>query len=83
MLQVTSETASVSKGSSVHIHEPKILPNSNLSLQILQQSPKWIVVAKPASVHVSPNTHIETDTLLNAIVAKFPHLEIENIGESK
>jgi hypothetical protein len=85
--QIFSEKHTVNENSTVYVKKPtrSIFAHPNPQLQILQADKKngWIVVSKPAFVHVSPNSHSEHDTLLNAVAANFPDVVLDTIGEGK
>ena len=49
------------------------------SLSILANGPGWLAVNKPAQTPVHPLREDETDTVLNALIARFP--EIHGVGE--
>jgi 23S rRNA pseudouridine1911/1915/1917 synthase len=48
-------------------------------LSILSDGPGWLAIDKPAGTPVHPLREDETDTVLNALIARFP--EIHGVGE--
>lgn len=56
------------------------LANSDLELAVLRQSAGLVAVDKPAGMAVHPLAPDETDTALNALVARFP--ELVGVGEA-
>lgn len=56
------------------------IPSPRLPLVELAQGDGWIIVDKPAGVAVHPLQSDENDTVLNAIVARYP--EIVGVGEA-
>lgn len=50
------------------------LPRPDLPLTVLQQGDDFVVVDKPAGMPVHPLGPQETDTVLNAVVARYPQL---------
>ncbi len=58
----------------------KILSNAKLSLNIIEDKKDYIVVNKKAAMNIIPKTEKESDTVLNALVAKYP--QIQGIGEA-
>lgn len=57
-----------------------IIPEPELPLDILAKGNGYLIVNKPAGMPVHPLEPDETGTLLNAIVARFEH--VQGIGES-
>ncbi|MGH9886917.1 MAG: pseudouridine synthase, partial [bacterium] len=55
------------------------LPNHALELRILRESGGLVAIDKPAGLAVHPLDPEETDTALNALVARFP--ELVGVGE--
>ena len=52
---------------------------SDLPLDIVAEGPAWVIVNKPVGVAVHPLRPEEDDTLLNALIARYPH--IHGVGE--
>lgn len=59
--------------------EQKLIPNSKIKLEIIYQDKNIIVVNKPAGLQAHPDFHEKNNTLVNALIAKFP--EIKNVGD--
>jgi 23S rRNA pseudouridine1911/1915/1917 synthase len=59
--------------------EQMVIPRPDLPLVELQKGPGWIAVDKPAGWPVHPLHADESETLLNAAVARYP--QIQNVGE--
>jgi 23S rRNA pseudouridine1911/1915/1917 synthase len=57
----------------------KVLLRPDLPLTILASGDGWIAVDKPAGMAVHPLRPEESDTLLNAAIARYP--QIQNVGE--
>lgn len=76
----------LSAGSQIQVTLPnakgqwRVIPQPELPLSVLAQGNGYLVINKPAGVPVHPLEPDERNTLLNAIVARFP--EVQNIGES-
>src|SRR5207253_6082582 len=51
---------------------PSILPNRELPLQVLFSDPAQIVIDKPGGMPCHPIRSAERETLMNAVVARFP-----------
>jgi 23S rRNA pseudouridine1911/1915/1917 synthase len=56
-----------------------IEPNREIEIQVLHQDPAVLVVNKPGGLPCHPLKPGEADTVMNAIVARFP--EVASIGE--
>jgi 23S rRNA pseudouridine1911/1915/1917 synthase len=56
-----------------------IEPNADLALEVIHQDASVIVVNKPGGVPCHPLNADERDTVMNAVVARFP--EIATVGE--
>jgi 23S rRNA pseudouridine1911/1915/1917 synthase len=56
-----------------------VIPRADLPLVELQKGTGWIAVDKPAGWPVHPLHSDESETLLNAAIARYP--QIQNIGE--
>jgi 23S rRNA pseudouridine1911/1915/1917 synthase len=54
-------------------------PSPDLPLVVLGEGPGFVVVDKPAGVPVHPLQEAEVDTVLNALIARFP--KIHGVGE--
>jgi 23S rRNA pseudouridine1911/1915/1917 synthase len=54
-------------------------PTPDRQLQVLAQGSGWLAVDKPAGTPVHPLEADEIDTVLNAVIARFP--EIHGVGE--
>jgi len=57
-----------------------VLANPSLDLKILAQGSGYLMLDKPAGMPVHPLLPTETDTLLNAAIARFP--QIQGVGEA-
>jgi 23S rRNA pseudouridine1911/1915/1917 synthase len=57
----------------------RVRPALDQPLEVLAQGSGWVVVNKPPGVPVHPLQEEETDTVLNALIARFP--EIHRVGE--
>jgi 23S rRNA pseudouridine1911/1915/1917 synthase len=57
----------------------QVVPRPDLPLSVLSVGDGWVVVDKPAGMAVHPLEAGETDTLLNAVVARHP--EMQGVGE--
>lgn len=53
---------------------PTLAPNPDLPLALLHEDDTLLAVDKPAGLDCQPNTPGETDTLANALLARFPDL---------
>jgi len=53
----------------------EIPANSRLPLNVISQAQDWVALDKPMGTPVHPVLSWETDTLANAVVAKFPNLK--------
>ncbi len=60
--------------------EQAIIPRPDLPLTVLAEGPGWAIIDKPAGQGVHPLRRDETDTVLNAAVARWP--AIAGIGEA-
>ncbi|MFA6047483.1 MAG: RluA family pseudouridine synthase [Parcubacteria group bacterium] len=58
----------------------ELLPNKKIKLEIIFQDENIVVVNKPAGLQVHPDFHEKKNTLVNALINKFP--EIKNVGEN-
>jgi 23S rRNA pseudouridine1911/1915/1917 synthase len=54
--------------------EPSLRPNPLLSVDIIYADPDILIVNKPAGLPVHPLNWDETETLANAVVARYPEL---------
>lgn len=61
-------------------NEIKIEPNFNTSLNIVYEDKDVVVVNKQAGISVHPSINEPSETLVNALIARYP--EIENVGGS-
>jgi 23S rRNA pseudouridine1911/1915/1917 synthase len=59
--------------------DERALPAPDQPLRVLARASGWLAVDKPAGTPVHPLREDETDTVLNAVVARFP--EIRGVGE--
>jgi len=59
--------------------DQRALPAPDRPLRVLASGAGWIAVDKPAGAPVHPLREEETDTVLNAVIARFP--EIHGVGE--
>ncbi len=57
-----------------------ILANDKLPLNIIEDKPEYIAINKEAGQNIMPKSEIEDDTILNALIAKYP--QIQGIGEA-
>ncbi len=57
----------------------RILPRPDLGVSILAEGPGWIAVDKAPGQGVHPLRSDQSDTLLNAVIARHP--EVEGVGE--
>lgn len=55
--------------------EEKLQPNPNLQLTILFEDDAILALKKPAGLNCQPNKASETDTIANALLARWPTLE--------
>lgn len=58
----------------------QIMPNNRLELNIIKDSSEYIVINKAAGINIIPKSESENNTILNALVAKYP--QIQGIGEA-
>ena len=78
------KSAALAKGDVVVIEENPApadfdpAPNAELELVVRFEDARFVVVDKPAKMATHPLTPIETDTLVNALVARYP--EIRGVG---
>jgi 23S rRNA pseudouridine1911/1915/1917 synthase len=56
-----------------------VVPQPDLPLTILTEAPGWIAVDKPPGLPIHPLEAGETNTLLNAVAARYP--DIQGVGE--
>jgi 23S rRNA pseudouridine1911/1915/1917 synthase len=56
------------------------LPNSELALEVIREDAGLVAISKPAGMAVHPLDPDETDTALNALVARFP--QVVGVGEA-
>lgn len=63
----------------IEVEYNRLFPNAAKKLEILKTGPGWIAVNKCSGEHVLPGEETETDSILNALLSRFP--EIEGIGE--
>jgi 23S rRNA pseudouridine1911/1915/1917 synthase len=56
-----------------------IVPNNKIKLNIVYSDDNIIVVNKPAGIQVHPDSNEKENTLVNALLSKFP--EIENVHD--
>ncbi|MBW2541972.1 MAG: RluA family pseudouridine synthase [Deltaproteobacteria bacterium] len=59
--------------------DQRALPASDQPLELLARGSGWLAVDKPAGTPVHPLREEETDTVLNALIGRFP--EIHAVGE--
>lgn len=59
----------------------ELTPRSDLPLTVLQQADDFVVVDKPPGMPVHPLMPNETDTVLSALVARFP--QMVGVGEGE
>jgi len=59
--------------------DQRALPAPDQPLRLLAQGTGWIAVDKPAGTPVHPLREDESDTVLNAVIARFP--QIHGVGE--
>ncbi|HLN19218.1 MAG TPA: RluA family pseudouridine synthase, partial [Patescibacteria group bacterium] len=59
--------------------ENTINPNININLEIIYEDDNIVVVDKPAGIQVHPDHNEKINTLVNALIYKYP--EIKNVGE--
>jgi 23S rRNA pseudouridine1911/1915/1917 synthase len=55
------------------------IPRPDLDLAVVAEGPGWLVIDKPAACGVHPLRPDQDDTVLNAVVARYP--EIVGVGE--
>ena len=65
----------------LHPDERALAPNEGLPLPVLHEAPSYLVIDKPAGMPTHPNRYDETDTLVNALLARYP--EILDVGDSR
>lgn len=80
---VARENVPLKKGSKLYpgdrimcrnIPPATLIPNSDIPLQILYEDETLLAVDKPAGVPTHPLRHAETNTLINALLARYPAL---------
>lgn len=54
--------------------EFKAAPNAELPLNVVQEHADWVIVDKPAGMAMHPLRPEETNTLCNALVARYPEM---------
>lgn len=57
----------------------QVSPNPNLQIQILYEDSHIIIINKPAGIPSTMQKNTDTDTVVNALVAKYP--ELVNVGK--
>ncbi len=57
-----------------------IFANDRLELDVIEDKPDYIVINKQAGMNIIPKTEEENNTVLNALVARYP--EIQGVGEA-
>lgn len=62
-----------------HPNDVAIIANPNLSLTILAQGEGWVIVDKPQGMPVHPLVSDENETVLNALICRFP--QVQGVGE--
>ena len=58
----------------------RLIPNPNIPLRVLWEDSTLLALDKPAGIPTHPLSPIETDTLANALVARYP--DLAHIGTS-
>lgn len=62
------------------VHEIRVQANPAIGMLVLAETPDYIVINKPAGIVMHQSeTHVESDTVVNGLLARFP--EIEQVGE--
>ncbi len=64
----------------VNLSDLEIIKPNNLNLKLLHEEAGFVVVDKPADMPVMPLYHLESNTVLNDLVYRFP--EIQGVGEA-
>lgn len=60
----------------------QVVPNPNVSVEVLVETPEYIVLNKPAGLVVHQSeSHREPDTLVNGLLARYP--ELVGLGDDK
>ncbi|PID51832.1 MAG: hypothetical protein CR972_05140 [Candidatus Moraniibacteriota bacterium] len=59
----------------------EILPNKNVFVEIVENTPDFIVINKPRGLQVHPSHREREKTVVNALLAKFP--EIKSVGDDE
>lgn len=67
----------IDHGKSEQLHT--ITPNDLIDIPILFENDNLLVVNKPAGIGVHPLNPTQTDTVLNALITRYP--QIQNVGE--
>ena len=57
----------------------RIFPNDGLELKLITDQPNYVVVNKAAGMNIIPKSESEKDTVLNALLARYP--QIQGVGE--
>lgn len=60
-------------------HEQQAIAQPDMPLQIVSEGLGWVIVNKPPGMPVHPLRPDETDTVLNALIARYPR--IQGVGE--
>lgn len=61
--------------------KPEVTANSAIKLDILDESPDYVIINKPAGLIVHQSTgHVTADTVVNGLLTAYP--EIEGVGEN-
>jgi 23S rRNA pseudouridine1911/1915/1917 synthase len=60
-------------------HAPGATPDASLALAVLHEDPALVVVDKPAGVPCQPLKDLETGTVANALLARYP--EMAGVGD--
>ncbi len=66
--------------SAIAVADLEVIKAVNLNLRLLHVEEGFVVIDKPAGLSVIPLSHVDTQTVLNDLVQRFP--EIQGIGES-
>ncbi len=61
--------------------ERRIAPNPNIPLSIVWKSEDLLVISKPAGLPTHPNDYSDSETLANALLARFP--EVADVGDDR
>ncbi|MFH0969811.1 MAG: RluA family pseudouridine synthase [Patescibacteria group bacterium] len=61
--------------SKISFEREEIIPNSKIKLNIIYSDDNIIVINKPAGIQVHPDSNERKNTLVNALISKFPEIK--------